>query len=514
MLPYKKDDIEKILQRSYYDRRTDYVWNYLIGDKQDLIKDPYPIPDIDSFLVTHEMMKMRKATIAEFLEQWDTTEHPGLTECTYNKKSGTLRVTARSFRFTYREKANEYHFMAYAEVAKAIRLENRELKKIYRKNGLFPIECLMELDEQMYSRYSEKKKLLKWRKSPQFELDRSYCEQMIPFIMKDAQIWQRDLRYGQRLNIILDGNDKVRISIVEAYSPEEMMSMPSYPRKDWQKGITATFDKMEKDYAENLERQAKEAREWSEELTRIVLGKTPYSIDRNCINRHFGSDDRKYITKLINAAVGIPVETNSTPRKLEFFFMTKDKYTSNDEEETENCTTKVYNAFSIEVNMQKRIATITLKEEIANALNYERVTEIKIPDQTEIDGNLLKMDDISLMDEYENYLTTQERLKSPLHQQLIEEVRYIIEQTAPLIAYTGTNEIIKCGYLLMMETEDNDKIRVKAHFSDWNEAETFSLDDYRSTFRVWWSKMLLRECKNAKEQALNPKINPLLDLPF
>lgn len=514
MLPYKKDEIDKILQCSYYDRRTDYVWNYLIGRKQDLIKDPYPIPDIDSFLVTHEMMKMRKATVAEFMEQWKTTEHPGLTECTYNHKSGTLRVKARSFQFTYREKLNEYHFMAFAEVAKAIRLENRELTKIYRKNGLFPIDCLVELDEQLYSRFIEKKKLLKWRKSPQFELDRSYCEQMIPFIMKDAQTWMRDLRYGQRLNIILDGIDKVRISIVEAYSPEEMMSMPSYPREDWQQGITAAFNKLEKEYAEKIERQAKEAREWSEELTRIVLGKTPYCIDRNCINQNFGADDRKYITKLIKAAVGIPEETDSTPRKLEFFFMTKDKYTSNDEEETEECTTTAYNAFSIEVNMQMRIATITLKDEIANALNYERVTNIMIPDQAEIDESMLMMDDISLMDEYENYLTTQERLRSPLHQQLIEEVRYIIEQTAPLIAYTGTNQMIRLGYRLLMEIDDNDKIRVRAHFSDWNEAETFSLDDYRSTFRVWWSKMLLRECKNAKEHALNPKNDPLFDLPF
>lgn len=41
-----------------------------------------------------------------------------------------------------------------------------------------------------------------------------------------------------------------------------------------------------------------------------------------------------------------------------------------------------------------------------------------------------------------------------------------------------------------------------------------TIDDYKTRFRVWWSQLLLKECKMAKEASLNPENCRDGELPF
>ncbi len=400
-MQYNREDIEAILQSSYYDQRTDYVWKYIMGEREELDGVKFPIPGLESFLVMHEMLKKRNKTLAAFLEEWNTTEHPGLESCSYDEASDTLQVQARSFVFIYHKKLKEFHFEAFPHIAENIGLLSRITHKKYRKSDLFSLSYLVELDEQLFSRYDERQKIKAWRKSSQFEKDIAYCELMIPFIMQDTD--KRIIQLGEfkRLNIILSRNDKVRIGIVQDYSPEEMIAMPCYPRSEWQQGITAAFEELDRQYTEEQRIHAIQMKEWSDELTQIALRKTPYNV---------------------------------IERRLKYQI----------DKESDNQT-----------------------------------------------------DDMK-----------------PSEQLLDKALMYIVDLSAPLVAYSGPNEIIRDHYAMLLSVDDNDRIKINVDTLQWWEPETFDLEDYEEKFRIWWSQLLLSECKYAKQCALDPEHNNPLYLPF
>lgn len=304
MTPYTIKEIECILQTGYYDRRTDYVWKTVVGEDFELVKVLYSIPSLESFEVMHTMLNERTESVSDLLEAWQGSEYPGLLGCHYSQRSGILRIKARSFVFTYRSKLNEFHFSVYAKVAKSISLNERIMQKKYRKSGIFPLRLLRELDEQLYSRYEESEKLKAWLKTPQFKIDCQYCEAMIPFIMQDAEKKVRQLGEDRRLNIILHDNDKVRIGIVKDYSPEEMMSMPCYPREQWQEGIRLAFASLEKEYVAELEAHRIKMQEWSDELSKIIAGKAPFSIEERSVNYCSKRRDDAYSKFVLDVALG------------------------------------------------------------------------------------------------------------------------------------------------------------------------------------------------------------------
>lgn len=446
-MQYNREEIEKILQCSYYDHRTDYLWKYIMGNRHAPDDTRYPIPNLESFVAMHEMLKTRCLGVSAFLDQWEATNHPGLLDYQYNEQSGILRIKTRSFCFTYRSKHYEYSFAVYAPIAKSINLEKRTTLKRYRRGGLFPVSYLVELDEQLYSRYAEKQKVKVWRNSPQFALDVQYCEAMIPAIMTNAEQRIQQLGVWRRLYIVLSGTDKVKIGIAEDYSPEEIISMSYYPRDKWQEGISAAFTALDIRYAEELAAHTLEIKEWSDELSQIVLGKTTYSIEEQRQNYHFRSNSDDYSQRVVSAALGMPDDD----------FLTFGN----------------------------------IGPEDLNGLS-----------------------DV-LNDLYSDYQETRQRMKRPLHKQLIDAVRYIIELTAPLIAYNGQNNTIKENYTIDLKVSPTDQIRVATQFSfETSAIEVFELDEIRSRFRAWWSQQLLKECKFAKQCVLAPEQNYPFDHPF
>lgn len=510
-MKYKKNGIEDILQSAYYNRRTDYVWKYLLGNKKNPEINPYPIPGLEYFVMMDDMLKKRRRTLEEFLKACKTESRPELRDCTYNKRSGILRVYARSFTFTYRAKLNEFHFVVSSKIAKTIGLEERMMTKRYRKDKLFDLYYLAFLDDEIYSRYTEILRVKEWRKSAQFEQDWKYCEAMIPFFMQDAESKKRKLGYTKRLNIILEDDDKVRIGIIEHYTPEEMMAMPSYPRDQWQEGINAAFAALDQSYALELLAHAKTMQAWSDELSDLVLGKTPYSIEEHIGKyRQEHYDANRYTVKVIDDALGIPEKHEDTLKKMNMMFMSKG-YSDVDD----YCPDKLeLTTFRVDFDWQNRIATITLNEEVARTLNYEPVSIVKIPRDRQINTILISSESLTLLHDYEDCLNYQQKMNSPLHHLLVEAVRYIIQQTAPLVAYTGDNALIRDNYGLDIMINDSDDIVVYARFSNWQDSETFTLENYRTMFRVWWSQHLLKECKYAKQCALQPDDNHPFDMPF
>lgn len=461
MIQYTREEIESILQTSYYDRRTDYVWKTLVGDAPELESILYPIPNLERFQVMHTMLKTRVDSVADFLEAWEVSEHSGLLDCQYNPNSGILRVKARSFVLTYRSKLDEFHFSVYAKIAKSIGLKNRITQKKYLKRRIFPLHLLRELDEQLYSRYSEKEKVKAWRKTPQFKIDCQYCEAMIPFIMQDAEKKVRHLGNDRQLNIILHDNDKVRIGIARDYSPEEMLSMPCYPREQWQEGIRSAFALLEKEYAAELEAHRIKMQEWSDELSKIIVGKTPFCIEER--RAKYSSDhlDDTYSKLVLAAALG---------------------------------------------NEEEFMATLARNE----------MHQMKLPRNAKLNKVMMDLYASVQQDRLREHQASMERKNMPQHALLVEEMKYIIQQSAPLIAYTGPNQMISTSYHMQLYVAENDSIRVFAGFTNSHATETFTLDSYQTAFRVWWSQLLLKECKYAKQCALNPEEDHPFDigLPF
>lgn len=138
MKPTDTTDLSEILNCSYYDHRTDYVWQYILNNQRERRRDYLCIRNLESFVAMGEMLKCRQYDIPTFMKEWENTEHPGLLECSYNERSGILRLKSRTFTFVYRSRTNEYLFTAYAAVARGCMLKNRETYKKYVKGDSSP----------------------------------------------------------------------------------------------------------------------------------------------------------------------------------------------------------------------------------------------------------------------------------------------------------------------------------------------------------------------------------------
>ena len=335
---------------------------------------------------------------------------------------------------------------------------------------------------------------------------------MVPTIMKDADTRKRQLYIGQRLNIILEGNDRVRIGMVEDYSPEEMYAMPSYPRAAWQQGIQKAFEQLETEYNEEVERTRVELTELSQELTQIALGKAPY--DMRILHERYRSSQDSYSRLLICDVFGLREE----PRRWSHQHEIAQPYISYVAYIGKGCK-KVSRfegeAFTYEAHKTGDSATITMKDEaLAKALNIDMVGMIRITREYRITPEILAEYDEYIMNQYREYLLRQENRQRPQHALLVEALKHIFEVTAPLIAYDGENGSLRSQYELRWEVADDDRLMIQVTLHGRTERQSFTLDDYKSRFRVWWAQLLLTECKLMKEASLHPEDNLSYDIPF
>lgn len=513
MAQYSRKEIDSILQIDYYDRRTDYMWKSVVGESPELENTRFPIGNLLDFQVMHSMQKKRKLSIEAFLDEWETSEHPGLTDCLYQKRSGKLTIKARSFDFTYNTKIFQCHFVVHSYIARSIGLLDRLFIERYRNDGMFRLSDLCELDHQLYSRYAENEKIWEWRQSPQYEKDLQYCEAMVPFLMQNADDKARQLGRDKRLNIILSRDDEVRIGIVRDYSPDEMISMPCYPRADWQEGIQSAFAELNKEYSAALQQHTIKMQQWSDELANIARRTAPYFIQKERPKVHTINEDHSYSQEMLDEALGKEVQSRNMNHPLDLSFLFNSfPETDLDIDPRQDFTFKY---FHIDFDLEGKKAIITLKEEIATALHYDIKNETRIPARKKkISSTMMEMFDSNLERSYNDLLLTEERKKRPQHQLLVEEIKYIIEQTAPLIYYSGPDSLIKDNYSLYIKVEDNDSITVKVPLSGFEAKGSFRLDSYQSKFRIWWSQQLLRECKIAKQHALDPTSGNPFELDF
>lgn len=509
MKQYDPTEIIEILECSYYDMRTDYVWQYVLGNNRNQVQDYFCIPSLESFMAMSEMLKCRKNDVRTFMEEWENTEHPGLTECTYCQRSGILRLKSRTFSFVYRSKTHEYHYSAYAAVAKRCWLKKRQTHKRYVKGGLFPIAYLVELDEQLYSRYDAALRLEAWRKSPQSELDIQYCSAMLPTIMQNAETKKHLLNRWQRLNIILEGNDRVRIGIVEMYSPEEMQALPSFLRADWQQGIIQAFERQENEYNETMNRIREEMTELSQELTQIIRGKAPY--DAKSLRNYYYNDI--YTNMLLHEAIDEDLRKEKWQHQQEFFQPIITYLGGNNRSKKLNRFET--DTFIYEADATGNNATIEMKDEaLATVLNIDRVSQLENVKDYHVTPAMLDKYNEYLKSKLIEYQTCYAERQRPRHALLVEELNHIIQVTAPLFTYMGDNETIRENYNLKWDITEDDKIMVQISFRGRAVRQYFSFDDYKSRFRVWWSQLLLNECKLTKDASRNPEILLNSDRPF
>lgn len=494
--------IAGILETGYYDLRTHYVWRYIHDDNKGELNYHITIQSLESFIAVSEMVKVRKYSVSAFLDEWNNSDHPALQECSYDEPSGHLHLKSRTYTFDYYDQTNEYHFVTYPEVADLIRLNKRETRKQYVRGGLFPLSYLVELDEQLYSRYEDALKLEAWKQSPQLQIDIDYCRSMIPYIEQLAPQAERYLMHSQYLDIILEGNDRVRIGFVMYHSPEEMMALPSYLREDWKQGIDAAVEKVREVFEEEVSKKKAEFEEFSKELTKAILGQTPckdpyvryqwklghYSYEELLLCEALDKDidDRKWMhEKMLFEPIFSLISFTSREKKVSCY-------------ETDT--------FVYKMNKQGKRATIQMKDlHLAKTLNIDLESEFELVKYSKIiEKTLTKYNDY-LKEVYRNCLHREERRKQPHHSLLVEAVKHIIQFTAPLIAYSGTNPRLLNKYNLVFSVSDSDTLLVTLEHKRVKVSEQFTLDDFSSRFRVWWSQMLIKESKQAKEASLHPE---------
>lgn len=511
--------IPSYIECSYYDLRTDYIWQYIAKGPEKRLLDEYLIPGPESFKVMSDMLKSRNLTISDFIAEWQNTEHPELQECNYNERSGILRLKSRTFTFEHRTKTNEYHYVVRADVAKYCRLKKRETRKMYKNGGLFALGHLSELDEQLYSRYDAARKLEAWKRSRQRKVDIDYCRAMLPYLEQQGRAYEKVLKTkaGQALNIILEGNDRVRIGFVELYSPEEMHALPSYSREDWQLGIDKSLLQLKAAYDNEVEQIRDEMTALSEELRQIILGNAP--INPDMVHERYSLKEKdpccSYEQVLLDDAFGIRQETKKWLHQEQLYQETF--YFSWIALDSDRKVTGRFEAktFIYETTRTGKHATITMKDEaLAKALNIDMVSEVASRKNYPVMKGMLREYDDFIAENYRRYLHCQAKRQQPQHQQLVEALQHIIQVTSPIVAYAGTNKTIQEKYSLSWKLEEDDRITVEARFCLGGGQQTFALEDYRSQVRVWWSQLLLKECKCAKERSIHPEDYLLPDLPF
>ena len=510
---YSKKDISDILACSYYDQRTDYVWQHIVGSGEN--KERFQISSLESFLAMSEMLRHRSLDIAQFLNEWDTTEHSGLIECKYNGKTGILHLRTRTYKFTYRSKTNEYDYSVYTEVARNCLLVKKETHKKYVKGGLFPLSYLVELDEQLYSRSESAQRLNSWKKSRQCKLDIEYCRKMLPVIMRDAKQLKKKLTAIQRLQVILEGNDHVRIGWVERYSPEEMLALPSYPREEWQLGIQRAFEQLDYNYNQKIENVRLQMVRLSEEMTQITLRKLPFDTYNNGKNYGVGPNYDAYSFLLTDEVFGNGLKHQKWSHQKELFQPIINYVAFQTKVQTLNHVRYEADTFIAEIDSMGKTATITMKDEvIAQALDIEPVCQIPDLKKHRLATEMFDLYDKYIKQKYEDHLFIDERLKRPQHRHLVEALKHIVDITSPLINYAGDYDFIQENYSLNWNVDSDDNIRISVKLRHNTKRESFTLDDYKSRFRVWWSQQLLSECKFAKEASLNPEQHLNNDQPF
>lgn len=448
-----------ILQSFYYDERTHYLWQYIAkGQKAPAEDDQFYIDSIDDFNAMQDISSNLCYTPTEFAEICRRNPRYKQLRPTLSQDRKILLVEGRTLDLRFNARTSHCTIDVYPEVKEAIALSDPHWES--QLSSLFSPSRLCELDNQLHSRYQSHLALLQWLQSEQFEIDLAYLNQMPNHILSLTDELQLPRPRGMLLNIILEGNDRVRIGMVNDYTPKEMMQLPSYPREQWREGIR---------------RALIEFRHMAQQKTEVFLST---------------------FTPLFEAVKQI-MAGNATHFELP-------------------------QPGSLNLNMHEVISR-QLFEDLYVGPHASRTSHNKPTDQqqtevilqTDIDDPIL----LQVMREAAAKDAEKSRafIQSPDYQRVLEAIRLVVHTTAPLIAYNGPELSVKKHYKLYINLTDSNLLNVSVSMYDFHRVSCqFDPADIKRTFRPWWAKRQIEELKRLKLIHTHPYeyLTEQSDIPF
>lgn len=430
-----------ILQSCYYSERTHYLWQYIANGQQAPAKNHQVIiKSIDDFAVMQSILSYLRYTPSAFAEICQRNRRYAHLRCSLSHNQQILQVESRTFVLKFSAHTHRCTIDLHPEVKDTLGIRNPHWS--HKLSAIFAPSRLYELDKQLHSRYQSKIDLQQWIHSEQFDIDLAYFNQMPSYILSLYAEMQMPKPIGQQLNIILEGNQRVRIGMVNDYSPEEMMELPSYPREQWREGIQRAFTGFKDEMQQMKEEFLSTFTPVFEAVKQVMAGQAT----------HNELPNRRSIRLTTYEGV-------SRQLLADIYGDNQDSRSIDDEHSATEQTEAMF--------------------------------------QTGIDDPMLlkMMRDNAAWDARES----QAFIQSADYQPTLEAIRHILHVTAPLIAYNGPEHSVNEHYKLHIQINNDTMLNVSVTmFNHHRVSCQFDTADIKRTFRPWWANRQIEELKRLK----------------
>lgn len=521
--------LAEILQCNYYDIRTNYAWHVVMGRRQELKAEFFPIPDLESFEVMQRILTNRHLTVEQFISLCQSKASLQNLTCYYDEKQ-ILTVRARTYTFNYYAETWAMDWEVDQEVCHTIGLKLPSWLRQAQSPNLFDPERLAELDEELYFRYSTRRQLRDWCHSPQFKIDCQLLREMLPFIEEEGRKLHLAFQVQQsQLNIILEGNDRLRIGLVKDYTPEEMRRLPSYPRQDWMLGIHEAFDSLSRWFEYKLDERHEEYEGNIRELMGAMAPSAPVDpayalpIFRKC------ADPFSYADLLFSEVLGGPIPPQDMgiwPNtamihgqanrigdiEAELSWNPKCKY------RVEGSTIYIdLKTFSVEYDEVDQTALFTLNAKTAKLLPIQPSVQFG-PNEgvTGLDVFGLTNLDSILANTMRVFRKASKCRKQPWHPAMVSAFRTLVKTWTPMLVTRNEEGYIAENVEVMFYVNESQQIEIHFWIEQETQQQTFKLDNFENEFRIWWHTTLLKEVKRLKDLSYHPEttFDLFYDAPF
>jgi len=488
----------------------------------ELKKEFFDIPNLDSFEVMHKVMNNRTYSISDFIQLCSKKPELKHLECQYDEQRQILTVRTRTFTFTYFAESWAMDWEVDQEVCELIHLKMSNWLRQPRTPNLFHPIRLAELDDNLFFRYNSRLQLKQWRESEQFEEDCQLLREMIDYIEDEAPAYLTTFNANlSLLNIIFDGNDKLRIGMVEQYTPKEMMSLPTYPRESWEEGIHNALEVQRNSYLQKVQGIHEAYEQMVQELKTAMSMKTPInnanalSLFRCCTTCYSYTDI--LLCELLGGSI--------PPREVGYWYSKGLLWGSSRSVEEVKEDIKQYTKVrdysikgirffadleycSLEYEEATPSIVLTLHKDVQELLELPPTIEAQAENEDGVGLDIYRIQLIestleSAMKEYPKAL---ELRCQPMHKEMLSIVQSIIDTCGPLLLFLQSNPESQTNYYFHFFVQEDYSVLINIVSKNGSEYEkTFTPDDFTSKLRVWWHSIMIKEMKELKDISLHPE---------
>lgn len=510
----------QILQYKYYDVRTNYAWHIVLGYREELRKELFTIPNLGDFEVMTQILNKLEYSIDEFIHLCDTLPELSNLWCQYDEQTQCLTVRSRTFTFNYFAKSWAMDWEVDAEICQAIKLKNPNWLRQPKWDKLFHPKKLAKLDEDIYFRYQLRQELKSWVNTPQYKEDCQLLTEIALFIESVSPEYQFYVETNDKLlNVILEGNDRLRIGMVESYTPQEMQSLPSFLREDWKEGVIQALEGQKTEYENRLkalhEKYESNIHEVTDLITKRSEADTTVMLDRF---RHCTSPC-SYADLLFSEILGGPIPPNSIRywhprgimrsdiRSIDEIIAEIDTYLDipSYKADKDKIKIKLHN-YVLEYEENGPSVVMKLKDKARKLLKIEPIIEIPPNrDNTGLDVFIVKEIDAKLDTAIKQLPKALKYREQANHPKMLAAFETLIKTLGPIVASTNSEGYVAMNYEFSIEVYHGDEINLSFSAEQNYHNIRIKLENFDSEFRVWWHTLLLQEIKRMKDISLHPE---------